>query len=139
MIVVDRSHVTELLTAPEEYIPFSEAFADFGFEYMFTGNILVNYHNRIILGPLTHNASTYSLILDEIEYALAAELGHVDSSCEIPVISSLTQGYRSVAIHNTSTRIVARLDSRVFVGLPTCIISYSRRDRLILQAEMKSI
>jgi hypothetical protein len=145
MIVVNRSHVSELLTAPEEYIPFSEAFADFGFEYMFKGNIFVNYHNRIILGPLMHNASRYSLMLDEMEDALAGELGHVDNSCEIPVISSLTHGYRPVAIHKTSARIVQdwivgpSLDfPRVILHIPAEIGRETGRNEEYLDAAIRA-
>jgi len=76
MFVVDRSHVKELLSAPESHISFVESFKDYGFDYLFTGDALDTYHNRVILGPLTRGVEEFlPSMIDELEFALSTELG----------------------------------------------------------------
>lgn len=87
--MVDRAHVKELLTAPEDHISFTESFDDHGFSYLFTGDVRNAYHNRIILGPLTHGLPEYlPFLIEELELALNTELGHVNTDCPSLINSS---------------------------------------------------
>jgi len=82
MFVVDRSHVKEVLSAPETHISFVESFKDYGFDYLFTGDALDTYHNRVILGPLTRGVEEFlPSMIDELEFALSTELDNIQGNC----------------------------------------------------------
>jgi hypothetical protein len=72
MIVVDRSHIDEFLSVPEEQISFQAGFDSFSLYLMFVGDTRNSYHNSVIR-KMSQNLAT-SEIFDELAAAFVDEL-----------------------------------------------------------------
>jgi hypothetical protein len=123
LIVVDRGHVKEFFDAPEDHVSFTTAYFDgFSVDYLFRSNPRDSYHNRAIRGPMTHNLNANTPeIANEVNAALDDELGPIVTKDRTEIIFFyLMVEYTPIGLYEKVERIIARLSSRVIVGLPTC-------------------
>jgi hypothetical protein len=112
MVIVDRAHYEELLTASDDDLHFlNAALEDFDFRHVYRANILRGAHVHVIRVNLRKNIQAVTPeIADETIFAIEDEFGALATSEWTPVVA-----FEKVCA------LVARQIHRVFVGFPFCI------------------
>jgi hypothetical protein len=125
-LVVSRSHLKEMFSASEDDLSFTKNVVD-GLEirYTFQKNIAENqYHAHVIKMELTrHISELMPDIVDELGVAMDDEIQVNGGSTSIPPFNV---DWTPIFIYEKTVNIVARISSRVFVGLPLCIVPSGR-------------
>ena len=125
LIVVDHSHLKEVLEAPNDEINFLEGIlGDTDFRHTFYGDVQNEYHVRVVRNRLTQNfVSLIPDTVDELKAALKDEVdslvpenGHLFMNFNLPI------DWVPVVVFEKTLKIVARISHRVFVGLPLCTL-----------------
>ena len=123
MIVVDRGHIDEFLSVPEEQISFQAGFDSFSLYLMFVGDVRNSYHNSIIR-KMAQNLAT-SEIVEELTAAFADELEPQVGKGNTKLYAANID-YKRIEVFKTLLPIMARVVHRQFVGLPVCTFPTQR-------------
>ena len=122
-MVVDRSHLDELLDAPEEVLSFHGAFSDaLELANLFNASMAKDsYHVAVVRTKLTQSInSTMEACVQEMKAAFE-EVIHVTNGISTSNMSSLPDTeWTPLVAYQKFLHIATRMTNYRFVGLPLC-------------------
>ena len=126
-MVVPRNYLKEFFNAPEEILSLKEA-TDESLQIKFTEMRDVYFDVHFIRTKLTglDNEITEA-ILDELDAAFTDAFGATGEGILGSLIHFLTLDWTPHVPYEKALNIIARVNNRVFIGLPLCVIEQSQR------------